>query len=363
MTESGTSSLPQEFAESSIRYKSARGRKMKALMLKNVRDVALEDVPVAPVGSTGVKIRVKRGLLCGTDHSMFGGTFPVPGDYPFYIGHELSGIVEEVGPDVRDLDPGQMVTCNPVMFCNECYRCRNGQQHYCERLTELWQPNGGFSEYIVVDAQQVFAIPDGVSLDQAAFAEPVAVCVHCLDMAEMKPGMSVAITGAGAIGLILLQLAIRSGAGFTFVSEPIASKREMALKLGADMVVDPASEDVMNKAFEATDNRGFDIVIEASGNAQAASDAYNIVGTKSTLFYFAVYPMDLTIPVSLFMLYFKELTIKGVFFSPYCFPRAINMLSKLDLESLITHRLPLERAAEAFDLYETGEPIKIAIDC
>jgi (R,R)-butanediol dehydrogenase/meso-butanediol dehydrogenase/diacetyl reductase/L-iditol 2-dehydrogenase len=73
--------------------------------------------------------------------------------------------------------------------------------------------------------------------------------------------------------------------------------------------------------------------------------------------------MDLTIPVSLFMLYFKELTIKGVFFSPYCFPRAINMLSKLDLESLITHRLPLERAAEAFDLYETGEPIKIAIDC
>ena len=336
---------------------------MKALLLRDVRDISLEDVPVAPVGPTSVKIRVKRGLICGTDHSMYGGTFPVPGDYPFYIGHELSGIVEEVGPDARDVEPGQMVTCNPVMYCNECYRCRNGQQHYCERLAELWQPNGGFSEYIVVDAQQVFAIPDGISLDQAAFAEPVAVCVHCLDMAEMKPGMSVAITGAGAIGLILLQLAIRSGAAFTFVSEPIASKRDMALKLGADMVVDPANEDVMNKAFEATDNRGFDIVIEASGNAQAASDAYNIAGTKSTLFYFAVYPLDLTIPVSLFTLYFKELTIKGVFFSPYCFPRAINMLSKLELECLITHRLPLERAAEAFDLYETGEPIKIAIDC
>ena len=76
---------------------------MKALMLKDVRDATVEDVPVAPVGSTGVKIRVKRGLLCGTDHSMFGGTFPVPGDYPFYIGHELSGIVEEVKPEKQKI--------------------------------------------------------------------------------------------------------------------------------------------------------------------------------------------------------------------------------------------------------------------
>jgi L-iditol 2-dehydrogenase len=337
--------------------------KMKALLLKGVRDLSVEDVPVAPVGSTGVKIRVKRGLICGTDHSLFAGSFPVPGEYPFFVGHELAGIVEEVGPNVRNIAPGQAAVCNPVIYCNECYRCRNGQQHYCERLTELWKPNGGFSEYIVVDSQQVFAIPEGISLDQAAFAEPLSVCIHCIDMADIKPGMSVAITGAGPVGLLLLQLAIRSGAAITLVSEPVVSKREMAKKLGADVVVDPATEDIMQKAFEATDNRGFDLVIEASGNAQAVQDAYNITGSKAQLFYFAVYPMDLTLPLSLFMLYFKELTIKGVFFSPYSFPRAINMLPKLELESLITHRLPLERAAEAFPLYETGEPIKIAIEC
>ncbi len=336
---------------------------MKALLLKNVRDVSVEDVPVAPVEPTGVKIRVKRGLVCGTDHSMYAGTFPVPGEYPFFIGHELSGIVEEVGSEVRDIIPGQMVVSNPVKYCNECYRCRNGQQHYCERLVELWRPNGGFSEYIVVDSQQVFPVPAGVSLDQAAFAEPVSVCVHCLDMADIKPGMSVAITGGGPIGLILLQLAIRSGAALTLVSEPVSSKREMAKKLGADVVVDPLAEDIQQAASEATCGRGFDVVIEASGNAQAVQDAYNITGSKATLFYFAVYPMDLTLPLSLFMLYFKELTIKGVFFSPYSFPRALNMLPKLQLDSLITHRLPLERSAEAFELYESGKPIKILIEC
>ena len=336
---------------------------MKALMLRDVRDAAVENVPVAPVGPTGVKVRVKRGLVCGTDHSMYTGSFPVPGSFPFYVGHELSGIIEEVGPNVRGLTPGQRVVCNPVLYCNECYRCRNGQQHYCERLGELWHPNGGFSEYIVVDSQQVFAIPDGVSLDAAAFVEPLSVCVHCIDMADIKPGMSVAITGAGPIGLILLQLAIRSGAAFTLVSEPVASKRAMAKKLGADVVVDPAREEVMHRAFEVTEDRGFDLVIEASGNAHAAMDAYNITGKKSSLFYFAVYPLDLTVPISPFMLYFKEMTVKGVFFSPYTFPRSINMLPKLDLESLITHRLPLERAAELFDIYETGESIKICIEC
>ncbi len=336
---------------------------MKALMLKGIREVSLEDVPVAPLGPRSVKIRIKRGLLCGTDHSQYTGIFVPPGDYPFFIGHELSGIVEEVGNDVVDISPGQVVVTNPVVYCNECYKCRNGQQHFCERLVDLWKPNGGFSEYIVADRQQVFTIPEDITLDQAAFAEPVSVCIHCIDMADIKPGMSVAITGAGPIGLILLQLAIRSGAALTLVSEPVEAKRNLAKNLGADVVIDPTKEDIMQKSLEVSSNRGFDVVIEASGNVKAATDAYNITGMKSTLFFFAVYPIDFTIPISPFMMYYKEMTIKAVFFSPYTFPRAINMLSKLELDSLITHRLSLDRAAEVFDLHETGQPVKILIEC
>lgn len=336
---------------------------MKALMLKAVRTLALEEVPVAPVGPRGVKIRVRRVGFCGTDHSTFTGAYPVPGKYPLFIGHEIAGVVEEVGKSVTDVAPGQLVVTNPVSYCGDCYRCRNGQQHYCEKLYDLWKPNGGFSEYVVADRQQVFTIPAGITPDQAAFTEPVSVCVHCMDMAEMRPGMSVGILGGGPMGLILLQLAIRGGAAFTLLSEPVESKRKLAKKLGADVVVDPSKDDLIMKTLEATSFRGFDLVIEASGNAKAAGQAFEIAGQKAVIFYFAVYPTDFTVPMSPFTMYLKELTVKGVFFSPYAFPRAINMLPRLELDSLISHRFPLAEAYKAFEAHERGDTVKIMIEC
>lgn len=336
---------------------------MKALMLNGIQDVSLQEVPDPSVGPRDVKIRVKECGFCGTDHSVYAGTLVLPGSFPFYTGHELSGTVEEVGPDVKDIAKGQLVVTNPVRYCGDCYRCRNGQQHFCERLFELWNPNGGFSEFVVADRQQVFIVPDGIEPDVAAFTEPVSVCIHCIDMAGILPGMTVAITGAGPIGLILLQLAQRAGASLVLMTDPIKSKRELAKKLGADVVLDPTKEDVVAKGFEATGFKGFDIVIEASGNTAAADQAFGLTGMKSTLFYFAVYPADVTIPISPFILYTKEMTIKGVFFSPYTFPRAINMLKKLDLVPLITHRFELADFHKAFEAHETGEAVKIMVKC
>jgi len=334
---------------------------MKALMLDGIRKTSLHDVPVADVGPRDIKIRVKSCGMCGTDHSVYAGSLVLPGEFPFYTGHELSGTVEEIGSEVDDISVGDVVTTNPVRYCGDCYRCRTGQQHYCERLAELWKPNGGMSEFVVADRQQVFVVPEGVGFDAAAFAEPVSVCLHCIDMAEIRPGMSVAITGAGPIGLILLQLAVRAGAAFVLVSEPDKKKRALAEKLGADVTIDPTKEDLVSKAFEVTNNRAFDVVIEASGNTEAATQALAITGMKSTLFWFSVYPMDLTIPVSPFIMYTKELTIKGVFFSPYTFPRTISLLPKLDLESLISHHVSLDESPGIFDLYESGKAIKIMV--
>jgi (R,R)-butanediol dehydrogenase/meso-butanediol dehydrogenase/diacetyl reductase len=336
---------------------------MKALMLRGIRDVALMDVPEAPVGPRDVKIKVAECGFCGTDHSVYAGTLVLPGSFPFYTGHELSGTVVAVGQEVKDVSVGQMVVTNPVRYCGDCYRCRNGQQHYCEKLFELWNPNGGFSEFVVADRQQVFAVPEGITQEVAAFTEPVSVCVHCIDMADIRPGMTVAITGAGPIGLILLQLVQRAGASLVFMTEPVASKRKLAEKLGADVVVDPTKEDVITRGFEATGFKGFDVVIEASGNAAAANQALGLTGMKSTLFLFAVYPADFTIPVSPFIMYTKEMTIKAVFFSPYTFPRSINMLKKLDLVPLISHRFRLADAHKAFEVHETGDAVKIMVNC
>lgn len=336
---------------------------MKALMLNGIRDVSLHDVPIGEMGPRRIKIRVKRCGLCGTDHSKYVGNVFLPGAFPFFLGHELSGIVEEVGDEVTDIPLGSLVTVNTVRFCGDCYRCRNGQQHYCERLVELWNPNGGFSDYVVFDRQQVFRLPDGVNADQGAFAEPLAVCIHCINMADIRPGMSVAITGGGSIGLLLLQLAIRSGAALTLVSEPSPVKRELASKLGADIVIDPAKEDPVAGAFEATGFRGFDVVIEASGNAEAAAQAFAMTGPKATLFYFAVFPVNFTMPVNLYTIYAKEMTIKGVFLAPYAFPRAIELLPKIDVESLISHTVKLSDSPRIFELHEREDAVKIMVDC
>jgi len=336
---------------------------MKALMLNGIRDVSLHEVPVASVTPRDVKIRVLRCGLCGTDHSKYVGKVFLPGKFPFFLGHELSGIVEEVGTDVTDISPGRLVSVNTLRFCGDCFRCRNGQENYCERLVSLWNPNGGFSEYVVLDRQQVFVMPEGITPDQAALTEPVATCVHCIDMADIRPGTSVAITGAGSIGLILLQLAIRAGASMTFVSEPSPAKRRLAEKLGADIVVDPTTDDVTAKGFEATGFRGFDVVIEASGNPAAASHAFSITGPRATLFYFAVYPVDFVFPLNLYTVYAKEMTIKGVFLAPYSFPRAISLLPKLDVDSLVSHHVSLDDSPTIFELYDRQDAVKILVDC
>jgi hypothetical protein len=271
-----------------------------------------EDVPV-PVGPRASRSSCRGWCVAPTGDAHR--RFPGP-RYPFYMVTNFRELEE--GPVCVGWRPARVAQSSPVLLR---YRCRNGQQHYCERLGELWHPNGGFSEHIIVDSQQVFAIPDGVSLDAAAFVEPLSVCVHCIDMADIKPGMSVAITGAGPIGLILLQLAIRSGAAFTLVSEPVAS-RGMAKNW---------------RALSLTARGGYrlevwktaaDLVIEASGNAHAA-DACNITGKKSS-FLFRRLSADLKSPSA--RLCFKGDDRQRVF-SHITFPRSINA-GQVDLESL-----------------------------
>jgi D-arabinose 1-dehydrogenase-like Zn-dependent alcohol dehydrogenase len=132
---------------------------MKALLLKGIRELAVEDVSVAPVGPKDVKIRVKRGLFCGTVHSMFTGAYLPPGNSPFFIGHEIAGWWKRSGQGMKDLAHGQTVVSNPVDYFHECYKCRIGQEHFGERLIENYHPMGSFSAYIVVHRGQVHAIP------------------------------------------------------------------------------------------------------------------------------------------------------------------------------------------------------------
>jgi L-iditol 2-dehydrogenase len=156
-------------------------------------------------------------------------------------------------------------------------------------------------------------------------------------------------------------VALKAGAARTLVSEPIAEKRALAKKLGADVVVDPFKENLEEIGKKLTDGRGFNSVIDASGSVAAAKQAINLADNGGTVLWAAVYGKDVEIGVSPFLMYAKELTITSTFVSPYSFPRALALLSKLELKPLITDIVPLKDIKKAFELHKAGKSIKILI--
>jgi len=334
---------------------------MKAAVWKKKGVLVVEDVPEPEVGPEDVKIKVAYTSICGSDPHIVDGTLPVSNP-PRIMGHEVSGTIVELGAKarIRGLKVGDRVTGNPVRYCGVCDYCRAGQEHFCLRLPILFPP-GTMAEYVVWNEQQVFKLPDEVSLEEGCLTEPVSVCMRGIDLGNIKPGSSVAILGAGGIGQILLQLALKAGASKVLVADPIESKRKLAEEMGADYTIDPLKEELWATAMKITRYRGFDTVYEASGALASAKSAIDIVGKCGTMVYFAVYPMNFELAIKPFDLYARELTVRGVFMSPYLFPRAIAVLPKLKLRPLISKVFPLDQVTQAFEEHKTAQNIKILV--
>lgn len=335
---------------------------MKAAVMRGIGNIAMEEVPDPVVGAHEIKVKIAYCGLCGTDPENLEGRFGlVPKEayeQPRLLGHEASGTIAELGSAVTGYRVGQRVAMNFRGACGACYYCRNGMEHFCRRGDAA---SGSFAEYAVYPESAVYVLPDDVSLAIGALLEPVSVAVHAIDRAHVYTGSSVAICGGGPIGLLCLEMALKAGASRALLSEPIAAKRELALRLGADVVVDPFSEDLMEAGMGLTEGRGFDTVIDASGNIAAAQQAIGLAGNGGTILWAAVYGQDVEIGVSPFLLYAKELTITSTFVSPYAFPRALSLLPKLDLEPLITDIVPLAEIRRAFELHKGGRAIKILV--
>ncbi len=272
--------------------------------------------------------------------------------------HEASGMIVKIGKEVKgDFKIGQHVAMNFRNTCGACYYCANGMEHFCERIVSY---QGVMAEYAVFKESLVFPLPDNLPLDVGAFLEPVSIAVHTLDIAHVKVGDSVIITGGGPIGLLALQLAIKSGASKVLVSEPIAEKRKLALQLGADVVVDPLKEDLLAVSEKLTDGRGFNICIEESGIPAIARQLILLAERCGNVVWAATYPSGLDVGVPIEYMYGKELSIHSVKLAPYSFPRAVQMLPKLELKPLITV-YPLEEVVKAFEAHKKGKDVKIML--
>ena len=198
----------------------------------------VQESPVPKLEPDGVLVRVMACGICGTDvHIYEGDKGAADTTPPVILGHEFSGVVEAVGEKVSRVKAGDRVCIDPNSLCGACSYCRTGIGHFCENMVGIGTTvDGGFAEYCAVPESQVYRLAAGISFEEGAMAEPLACCLHGIDLCEIRPGSAVMVIGAGMIGLLMVQLAKLSGVRLVAVLEPVEEKRIMALKLGADLL-------------------------------------------------------------------------------------------------------------------------------
>lgn len=337
--------------------------KMKAAVYHGPKDLRVEEIDVRELKENEVLIQVKYCGVCGTDVHIFhgdGGAFAVTA--PLVPGHEFSGIVAKVGAKVTQVKVGDRVSGDPNDMCGECYFCKNGKQHFCtNNIGYGTTVDGGFAEYIIMREKQVYKFSEDLSFIEAAMAEPIACCLNGIDLCNIKPGATVLVIGGGPIGMIMMQLAKYSGASKLILSEPVAEKRELALKLGATKVIDPFNENIQ----EVLDNycQNVDVVIECAGNIKTQEQAVQLAGKTCTVMLFGLAAPDESFPLKPDDVFKKELKITSSFINPYTFERAISVLESkiIDLESLITDIVPVDNITDVFTKPEYRRTGKIMI--
>jgi 2-desacetyl-2-hydroxyethyl bacteriochlorophyllide A dehydrogenase len=293
-----------------------------------------------------VVIEVAACGICGTDRSIFRGEYAV--DSPVVLGHEYAGTVIEVGKDVDNLACGDRVCVDPNITCGSCAYCRRGLTHLCSNLRPLGiSRDGGFARFSHMPARCAYRLPDSVPFEEGALVEPVACCLRGIQQAELSVGDSAVILGAGPIGSILFLLAQAAGATTLAVIEPDPGRRARAIRLGADVVCDPA--DAVEAILDWSGGLGADVAIEASGRTIGAELALQLVRRGGRVVWFGVYPERELIEISPYLVNENELTVRGSFNNPFTHRAALAVVGagQLKLNELISDRIPLTDLAHA----------------
>lgn len=311
---------------------------MKSAVFYGKHDLRVMDWPVPEIGAEDVLIQVKACGVCGTDvHIYEGDQGAAEVTPPTILGHEFSGVVAAVGSAVTNYKVGDRVCVDPNCYCGKCDYCRDGIAHYCTDMIGYGTTvNGGFAEYCSVNQRQVYLLGDNTSFEQGAMTEPVACCLHGIDMCNIHPGCNVVVIGGGMIGLLMMQLAKLSGAARVALLEPVASKREVGKQLGADLCVDPLHEDA-KAVLDAAGMSRIHTVIECVGRTSTIEQAIDLVGNKGTVMMFGLTKPDDTIAVKPFQIFKKEIELKASYINPYTQKRALELIDsgRLDVTSMV----------------------------
>lgn len=323
---------------------------MKAILYDAPRSYSLTDVPTPDVGPGEVRIKIDQIGVCGTDLHIHNGDFGAV--FPLIPGHELVGVVDELGEGVDRFTVGEQVTVNPNVFCGHCEYCLSGRLILCANSKGLGSNYPGFfAEYVTVSALLVFSV-EGLHKDTAVFTEPTACAMHGLETLAMRPGSTVLVFGAGPTGLLLAQLIAHGGASAVTVAAPTQFKLDRAAALGIDTTVlieRGDSETTKQRLLDASGGEGYDVVVEATGSTAVGEICVPLTRRGGTVLVYGVTRADEQVRFHPFDVFRREITIKGSFAEMTSFGAAIAALrgGRARTEGIITHRFSLEEYGEA----------------
>jgi NADPH2:quinone reductase len=308
-------------------------------------------------GPGEIVVRVAACGMCGTDLHIAAGEFP-PTPYPIVPGHEFAGEVAAVGPGVEQLAEGDLVAVDPSLFCGHCDFCRIQRGNLCRNWNAIGDTvDGAFAELVRAPARNAYLLPDGIDGRTGALVEPISCAVHGMRRLAPEPGEAILVTGAGTMGLILLQLARRDGAARVVVVDRNEERLGRARELGASAV----HTSVADARGEV--ELGFDSVIDATGVPPVIEQGLDAVRRGGKLMVFGVAPDDARVPISPFRVYNDEITVLGSMAVLYTFQPAIELLraGAVDAGALLTHCFALDDFEAALETMRRGEGVKVQV--
>ncbi|MFP5227196.1 MAG: zinc-dependent alcohol dehydrogenase [Acidobacteriota bacterium] len=339
-----------------MRYRDS----MRAAELTAPLAFHLTDMPIDDPAPGEIQVRVEAVGVCGSDLHAWseGGVGSTPNVYPMLLGHEPAGSIVKIGAGVTGLNCGDRGALEPALYCYHCEFCLSGHHNVCANIRFLSNPNhpGFFREFVNLPVANFRPIPAPMSFEEAALAEPLAIGIHSVRLASIRPGETVAVIGAGPIGLVTIAALRAAGAGTIWAVEPLAHRREMARAIGAAAVLEP--DEALSEILRATGQRGVDCAIDCAAAEHTTSQALQLARNAGRI---ALTGIHSTASVSMdgSSMRRKELTIFNVRRSNHETEEAIDLLREHGdwFRPLLTHTRPIERIDEAFTIagrYQDG---------
>ena len=337
---------------------------MKAAVLSAPEKIAVRDVKTPTIKKNEILVKLKYCGICTLEQRLFAGTMKI--FYPIIPGHEASGVVVRVGPEVpADLKPEMRVALDLVTRCGECYFCRIGRSNLClNRFNKGQRVLGGFAEYMAVKSRQVFPIPDSLSFQEAAFCEPIACCIRSLKKIELSLAEDLLVIGAGPMGLMHLQVALCMGARVS-VSDPDRERLKKAKELGAFLTIDPAGENLPGIIKEQTEGRGVDACVITSPAHEALTSAFKALSTAGRVNIYTSYNDRPAFPVDANTLHRSEELITGSEGrTEHDFLRAVRLLSfdKVNVKPLISSTISFGSIEEGLRAAMSNDTYRVLLD-